>query len=309
MASTTMTARRIRALLESSDPIVVLGAVDEVMMHEDRAVIGELLKGAKFTTHVFRHGDSFGDEAKRLEGVGEFRGPEETRHYADLAYLRLLAASDSHLRDVEALAIDTGKSPNAHVLLDDLWWLSEFPNLKRVYLFGRNVTSAQLASLVNVPIQQIGVSSYGEKLTMASHPTVQSIIGHGFGFADDGHWPELRSVSLGYHGPLDAMFGGSPRLTDLRIDTSPTNVITGWGYLARDLVLVRSSSLERATLKGAHFVLGSPRLVELELDGRAAVAGTPNLETLRLGEVQFEMHTELERLIEETGATVEVIDS
>ena len=308
MASTTMTARRLRALLESSDPIVVLGAVDEVFMYQDRAVVGELLKGVKFTTHVFRHADTFGDEAQCLEAVGEFRGPRETRHYADLVYPRLLAASDSPLRDVEAMAINTGEFLNAFVLLDDLWWLSEFPNLKRVHLFGRNVTSAQLQSLVNVPVEQIGVASHGAKLTMASHPTVQSIIGHGFGFVDGGQWPELRSVSLGHHGSLDAMFDGSPRLTDLRIDTSPTIWITVTSYLQRELVLVRSASLERATLKGAHFVQSTPRLVELELDGRVAVSGTPSLQKLRLGKVEWEMHTELERIVAETGAKVEVID-
>ena len=130
----------------------------------------------------------------------------------------------------------------------------------------------------------------------------------GVAFHDDGDWPQLRSVQLGYHGSLDGLFDGSPKLTDLRIDSRPHNWISGMEYQQRKLVTVKSSTLERATLKGAHFVLGSPRLVELELDGRAAVAGTPNLETLRLGDVQFEMHTELERIVAETGATVEMID-
>ena len=52
----------------------------------------------------------------------------------------------------------------------------------------------------------------------------------------------------------------------------------------------------------------SPQLVKLELGGRAAVTGTPNLETLRLGQVQFELGTELDRLVQETGAHVELID-
>ena len=138
--------------------------------------------------------------------------------------------------------------------------------------------------------------------------SVQTILGRGIDFEPGGQWPELRSVSLGHHGALDDLFDGSPNHTDLRIDTSPSNWISGLEYSQRDLALVRSATLERATLKGAHFVQSSPQLVELELGGRAAVTGTPNLETLRLGEIQFELGTELDRLVQESGAHVELID-
>lgn len=302
------TSRTLRAQLEFSDPQVVRDAIETALSIDDRSVIGDLLKGASFVTHLFRHGEAFGDSAERFVGGHEYRGPEDTRHIADLAYLRLLAASDSPLRDVGAIAIDTGRFPGPALPFDDLSWLSEFPKLSKVHLFGKHITNEQLRSLVDVPLGQISVINYGKNLVLPGHRSVQTILGRGIDFEPGGQWPELRSVSLGHHGALDDLFDGSPNLTDLRIDTSPSNWISGLEYSQRDLALVRSATLERATLKGAHFVQSSPQLVELELGGRAAVTGTPNLETLRLGEVQFELGTELDRLVQETGAHVELID-
>ena len=128
MANSTSISRNLRAQLESSDPEVVLDAIDSGLSLDDRSFVGELLKGANFVMHVFCHGEAFGDEAERFVGSSEYRGPEDTRHVADLAYLRLLTASDSPLRDVEAIAIDTGEFEHPPLPFDDLSWLSEFPN-------------------------------------------------------------------------------------------------------------------------------------------------------------------------------------
>ena len=272
----------------TGDPQVVVEAVDDALALSDPSFLNEVLRDAKFFPHIFERGEAFSEVAYRLSGDGRPRGSrKKTRQISDFAFLRLLAASSSPLKEVDAIAIDTGDSLKP-LPFDDLSWLSEFPNLSKVHLFGSNITNKHLASLANVQLDQLGVSHYGNELVLPSHSTIQSLVGGGIDFEDGGSWPNLRSVSLAWPGPVAPLLDGSPNLVDLRIDSMPTNWISGMAYEQRELTIVSSASLKRAVVLGPYIVQNVPELVELELGGRAMATGTPKLEKQRQREVQSE---------------------